>query len=51
MDLIVLGSQTTLYLKYGSGNLLDFVPPLVVANGIIVNQWIGLMNGTMHHLQ
>ena len=51
VDFIRFEAQTTLYLKYGRGNLLDFAALVAVVNGMNANAWIGLMIGITCHLQ
>ena len=41
MDYIRFKAQTTPYLKYGRGNLLDFAALVEVVNGMNANAWIG----------
>ena len=50
MDFIQFEAQTTPYLKYGRGNLIDFAALVAVVNGMNVNAWIGLMIGIICHL-
>ena len=51
VNFIQFEAQTTPYLKYGRRNLLSFTALVAVVNGMNVNAWIGLIIGTVCHLQ